>query len=513
MWRHSVFHDTFSISLPKAEEAAFEEKFKYLIVTSPLLSEALMFHHSKQKHRFSGQLPFQAPRAPKLGIASNLITSLVLLFGAERYAFRHRLPLFTLTCSTTASLFFFYRYRRLSSIRQLYHTVLSKVQSFIEQCDAFDTKIHRILITIQEIELVSRGYRLSTPLSPISRIEQNSKKRKCVHLRNRLASVLRRAFIVHEQGIIDLVDVIDKQHLLGLYEMYNVDSMASLSGVESSDDDDTFSLDQLKQLTQAMHLKRRECMVHFLALGVDIDKNGWKVVNDILSQFLKEFEAFTNEMVEALDAEFYKPINEFDSKTNKFQDSRLKLFVHRLSSLEQELRTIEAKIYLCNEGVRQLNSESTQETKEKLMSDYMTVQKGFENMLLEWENGKEALQSYLELPSEIATREKVVAAAPAVEEQDIQEETEGKGIILDSEDVADILNLPSKASVYEAIAGVVEKNGKERPKKSRNERIEEMKVRRAQEAEQRAKRMDSETMVHELKSVLDKRNTDLELQE
>ncbi|KAG1241344.1 hypothetical protein G6F68_016804 [Rhizopus microsporus] len=156
-------------------------------------------------------------------------------------------------------------------------------------------------------------------------------------------------------------------------------------------------------------------MVHFLALGVDIDKNGWIVVNDILSQFLKEFEAFTNEMVEALDAEFYKPINEFDSKTNKFQDSRLKLFVHRLSSLEQELRTIEAKIYLCNEGVRQLNSESTQETKEKLMSDYMTVQKGFENMLLEWENGKEALQSYLELPSEIATREKIVAAAPATQ--------------------------------------------------------------------------------------------------
>lgn len=34
--------DTFSTSLPLAEETAFEEKFKYLIVTSPLLNETLM---------------------------------------------------------------------------------------------------------------------------------------------------------------------------------------------------------------------------------------------------------------------------------------------------------------------------------------------------------------------------------------------------------------------------------------------------------------------------------------
>lgn len=163
-------------------------------------------------------------------------------------------------------------------------------------------------------------------------------------------------------------------------------------------------------------------------------------------------------------------------------DSRLKLFIHRLSSLEQELRTLEAKVYLCNESVRQLSPESAEETKEKLLSDYLSVQKVFQNMLLEWENGKEALQSYLELPSATVAKEETKAVESAqIEKEEIQDESEGKGIILDSEDVADILNLPSKASVYEAIAGVVEKNGKERPKKSRDERIQEMKLKRAQE--------------------------------
>lgn len=53
-----------------------------------------------------------------------------------------------------------------------------------------------------------------------------------------------------------------------------------------------------------------------------------------------------------------KPINDFDKRndTNKISDARLKKFVHQLSSLEQQLRTMEAKIYLCSEDVRQLNT-------------------------------------------------------------------------------------------------------------------------------------------------------------
>lgn len=178
--------------------------------------------------------------------------------------------------------------------------------------------MHRCLITIQEIELVSRGYRLSTPLSPISRIEQNSKTRKCIQLRNRLASVLRRAFIIYEEGIIDLMDVIHKKNLYTLYEMYNVNSIASLSAVTSDkgsgeDDGEGYSLEHLKKLAQIMHLKRRECMVHFLALGVmteDHDsvrcdyREGWRNINQVLGKLVDETEKFTKEILEALDAEF-----------------------------------------------------------------------------------------------------------------------------------------------------------------------------------------------------------------
>lgn len=115
----------------------------------------------------------------------------------------------------------------------------------------------------------------------------------------------------------------------------------------------------------------------------------------------------------------------------------------------------------------------------------MSVQRGFESIASEWENGRAVLESYLtptDLPSSPIASPIFNAVSAADEEQSI-EESEGKGIILDAEDVADILNLPSasRASVFEAIAGVVEKNGKEKFKKTRQERIEEMKLKRSKQ--------------------------------
>lgn len=129
------------------------------------------------------------------------------------------------------------------------------------------------------------------------------------------------------------------------------------------------------------------------------------------------------------------------------------------------------------------------ETREKLFNEYMSVQKGFENMASEWEIGRAVLESFLNPPSTTEPEQQVTPLT----EQEIEEESEGKGIVLDSEDVADILNLPlaSKASVFEAIAGVVEKNGREKSKMTRRERIEEMRLKRTKEVRQYIKYMNN----------------------
>lgn len=149
-----------------------------------------------------------------------------------------------------------------------------------------------------------------------------------------------------------------------------------------------------------------------------------------------------------------------------------------------EFRQVFISSYLTVHSRIQSIESSTDEIREKLRHEYMSVQRGFENMASEWENGRVVLESYL-APTDVLPSSPIASPtlnAAAVEEESM-EESEGKGIILDAEDVADILNLPlaSKASVFEAIAGVVEKNGKEKAKKTRQERIEEMKLKRAKQ--------------------------------
>lgn len=128
---------------------------------------------------------------------------------------------------------------------------------------------------IQEIELVSRGYRITTPLSPISRIEQNSKHRRCQETRKKLYILLNRAIFKLQCSISNVTPLVDESTMLHLYDLYNahaevnpttqLDSQTLMLQVQ---DVDKLSLEFLKQICLAMHLRRREFLIHILALRI-----------------------------------------------------------------------------------------------------------------------------------------------------------------------------------------------------------------------------------------------------
>ncbi|KAI9273034.1 Mysoin-binding motif of peroxisomes-domain-containing protein [Phascolomyces articulosus] len=576
-WRRSLFHDTFATCLPLAEETEFEEKFKYLIATSPLMSEIMSVHNASKKKHASAQQQhmtsdYSTPtkkgsRAGKIGTVAT-ISGLLIALGTETMMIQQRqqyrqqqqqtpspttplkliaTPAISLTMLLTGgvSMFFVYRQKRRSGIRQLYHTALTRLQTMMEQSEILDSKVHRTLITIQEIELVSRGYRLSTPLSPISRIEQTSKSRRCTVLRYRLASMLRRAFIVYEEAIIDLVDHVNKNNLSRLYEMYNVRSVASLSSIDHMEQEDSndaaVSVERLRMLAQLMHAKRRECMMQLLALDIMSERhdsmrrdyeNGWKAVNSVLTKLVDETKGFVGDIMDALQSELYKPAIESPapSSLSSVTDTRLKPFLHRLASLDQQMRTLEAKFYLCNDDIRQLtagnnvdnnnNATSSEDLRDRLKKEYMSIQQDFSQMVVEWEAGREALLGFLEppeldpSPSSSASSHKegnnlpYPSPSPSLEAQDGQAQK-----LFDSEENGGVfdLPLPARASVFEAVAETIERNVNRRPTKSRAERIAEMRAKREEEAREKSTKMDSQRMVHELKNVLDKRASEFDL--
>lgn len=83
-----LLQDTFSASLPIMEETAFEEKFKYLIVTSSLMNDTLSVHpKQKQRQSSTSPHPFHATtahtRSARIGTVVT-ISGLLVALGVER---------------------------------------------------------------------------------------------------------------------------------------------------------------------------------------------------------------------------------------------------------------------------------------------------------------------------------------------------------------------------------------------------------------------------------------------
>lgn len=106
----------------------------------------------------------------------------------------------------------------------------------MSQCQTLDAKVNRAIMIIQEIELVSRGYRLSTPLAPISRIEQASKSRRCNMVRAQLVAALTKSGALFQRTTETLQSHIDPKRLSTLLDMYNVKPSSRPSSPLGDDD-------------------------------------------------------------------------------------------------------------------------------------------------------------------------------------------------------------------------------------------------------------------------------------
>ncbi|KAF8982312.1 hypothetical protein BGZ46_001481 [Entomortierella lignicola] len=198
---------TFSSSATEKEDTEFEERFKYFICTSPFLNRSATLH-THERGRRTGvveTLEYHSKFNPgRFGLA--------LGFG-------------TLATLIARSLLVRSKIGRLpwlrKNIKATQNQALRSLQLLVNQCQALDIKVNRAIMVIQEIELVSRGYRLSTPLAPISRIEQASKTRRCNMVRAQLIAALAKSGALFQKSTETLQSHIDHKRLSTLMDMYN----------------------------------------------------------------------------------------------------------------------------------------------------------------------------------------------------------------------------------------------------------------------------------------------------
>jgi len=161
--------------LGRADNTKFLEQFRYIIVASQLLSE-----HAYHGQR--GQLTLENERisgagAPHLGgvtltgaaITATMAFGIVWMIhwvrraGSRSSASGRTAVAVIIFVVLTTSLYAYVRRQWLQYLRQ---QTLVETSSFVAKAQGLDTAISAAVTLIQEVELVSRGYRMYLPLKP-----------------------------------------------------------------------------------------------------------------------------------------------------------------------------------------------------------------------------------------------------------------------------------------------------------------------------------------------------------
>ncbi|RSM13343.1 hypothetical protein CEP52_001988 [Fusarium oligoseptatum] len=250
-------------SIDRADNAKFLEQFRYTIIASQLLSG----HSGLGQHQLTANGPNGPPHdeAKSLlsteGILASILAALaiavILSWVVESGVTRKRL------------IFPAHPMRGCDAVG-------AGVYEETMHSHAFDTASGAALSLIQEVELVSRGYRLSAPLPPISRIEDRAQSRKCVRLRKAAKESLAEVLEAYNQVCTVVNGFAEQTDLEKYYDIYDItdfDMSDARRGFNEEEFDDPESLRTLKILSARFFIVRKLFLCALLALDASGDAN------------------------------------------------------------------------------------------------------------------------------------------------------------------------------------------------------------------------------------------------
>ncbi|CRK14888.1 hypothetical protein BN1708_011293 [Verticillium longisporum] len=269
--------------IDRADNSKFIEQFRYTIVASQLLSGHSITGHN---HASSRHLP-NAEHGQ--GNDNGLLDStgaLGAVLGALALAFaiswivgggsltKKRLAVLLVTAAIAAGVAQVFMRRQWLRYRR--HQALSEVTAFVSNAHEFDSATSAAIALIQEVELVSRGYRLSAPLPPISRMEDRTQTRRCVRLRKALRVCLAEVLQAYDQTftvVKGFSEQLDLEKYCDIYDVSDLDISDAQHGLVESDPEDAESLRTLKIAASRFHTMRKMALCALLALDASGDSS------------------------------------------------------------------------------------------------------------------------------------------------------------------------------------------------------------------------------------------------
>ncbi|KAJ4394564.1 hypothetical protein N0V93_003783 [Gnomoniopsis smithogilvyi] len=515
--------------LDRAENSRFIEQFRYTIVASQLLSgHSVLGQHVPVQSRISVG-GGQDPTIPsQTGLLLTAVGALGLAWfiswlygGGIANLTKKRVVVFIVVFAVAgvASQAFI----RQQWLRYVRGQTLAEISTFVSKAQDFDSASSAAVALIQEVELVSRGYRLSAPLPPISRIEDQSQRRRCVRLRKVMRKSFEEIISKYEQAssvIKGFSEQLDLERYYDIYDISDLDMADALQGYSEKEFEDMESLQTLKIAASRFHVMRKMFLCALMsteAQGDETDFLRWTSVVESL-RMLNETTTESYERIKSiLSEETSFPAQATAGEKGPLSPGRerWRSQLRKLNSLTTGIRGLQAKMTMLREESDRALDEANDlsELGPNLMQQYESIGQDLKMLQQAWEQGKGALASGIDRNEKrISSMSGMLSPGLSLSGLTIVEESNSGGSVSDAfkaltGETPDTLELPNSSGDVEEVFEAVATPSRAKSTLTREERIIKMKEDRERRAEMREKADANRGMLKELEMVINLRPT------
>lgn len=271
--------------------------------------------------------------------------------------------------------------------------------AMVGNAQAFDSAAYAASTFIQEVELISRGYRLSNPLPPASRLDDSKgQTRRCRRLRHALRLALDELVVSHIEAYKSLHSSANPANLERYFDMYEISRSDLADTTESIDlqaNEDSESLRMLKFDLHRLFLSRRIFLCSILAL--DADRTApfldWGLVTEIMEDISTRNGSAATSLDNILDEEQHFDVPLSPRSPPSPNRERMQHHIRRFANLSQGLRGVQAKMHILREESDRFLGSADEVTSfgGYLLEQYDAIGSDMKSLLTGWEEGRTAL--------------------------------------------------------------------------------------------------------------------------
>ncbi|KAI1446769.1 Mysoin-binding motif of peroxisomes-domain-containing protein [Annulohypoxylon stygium] len=401
-----LFVEAVTSSIDHAKSIGFLERLRLAIIQSQLLDNPLVLGYQPSIEPDPSQ-PEAEPTFHGL-TASGAIAAAVFGFGAASlvrwFALGGFMPTWKRLLVSTAAIsivFFVARtYIRRQLLRNIQKQGLVEATTFFSLSREYDCANSAALNFVMEVELVARGYRLSTPIPPISRLENNGQNVKCLQLRNALHTSLAEVISKYYQVAFTIWAFAEQTELLQLQSQYQftvADVVERFQMFSKADPQHAEKLQPLKDAAFLFHDIRKMFLSGLLALhsaGNDTDRLRFSTILEAFKELnVATKHAYVRVRDILADNDFQIPKTPRSPETPGHD--RWRHQVRRLNSMTMNIRSVQAKLHLLREeSSKALNeADDISDLGPLFMAQYDSIGQDLRDLMEAWQTGKASLAS------------------------------------------------------------------------------------------------------------------------